>query len=153
MGLVWHSTSIMYRKLLGCLIYGLSEKQTNPNEYLIGASVENASIWRVKPWPYCWQTQADNNYRKQKYKSSKWASWAYKSIWNQLFKQREWDLWENQPQQATVYAAVSLCGRDSLLALLVCAVSVVLRLSNCASDERINRSWLKAVNPHTGNYF
>lgn len=50
-------TSIMYRKLLGCLIYGLSEKQTNPNEYLIGASVENASIWRVKPWPYCWQTK------------------------------------------------------------------------------------------------
>lgn len=50
-------TSIMYRKLLGCLIYGLSEKQTNPNEYLIGASVENASIWRVKLWPYCWQTK------------------------------------------------------------------------------------------------
>lgn len=62
-------TSIMYRKLLGCLIYGLSEKQTNPNEYLIGASVENASIWRVKPWLYCWQTKAGNNYRKQKYKS------------------------------------------------------------------------------------
>lgn len=62
-------TSIKYRKLLGCLIYGLSEKQTNPNEYLIGASVENASIWRVKPWPYCWQTQGGNNYRKQKYKS------------------------------------------------------------------------------------